>query len=138
MKKHHVALRWEKGIRFEADIMGNKIWLDGNPTKENQDIGLKPKPLMLAALAGCTAMDVASLLQKMRIDFSHLSVDVNGSLSDEEPQTYRQAEIIYSIRIANEDREKMEKAVKLSQEKYCGVSFMFRQFSDVVFRIEYL
>lgn len=93
---------------------------------------------MLASLAGCTGIDVVSILTKMKVIFSNFSIDVNASLSDEQPQIYKDVKIIYKIKMAEADKLKMEKAVKLSEEKYCGVSAMFRAFAKVEHVIVYL
>jgi len=93
---------------------------------------------MLVALAGCTGFDIVSILGKMRVAFSDFSIRVEGNLTDTEPAVYDKAVIHYTIRLAEEDRPKMEKAVHLSEEKYCGVSMMFKSFASVDFEIHYL
>ena len=102
------------------------------------DEGPSPKRLMLASLAGCTGIDVVSILNKMKTPFSDLSIDITASLTDEHPKIYKAVKITYKIKLADADRSKMEKAVKLSEEKYCGVSAMFRAFATVEHEIVYL
>jgi putative redox protein len=138
MKKHHIDIRWKESLKFEAEAYGQKLMLDGDVAPGEPTTGFRPKPLMLISLAGCTAMDVASLLEKMRVKFSDFTVDVDAELTEEHPQMYVRVHIIYKIKINPEDRDKMEKAVKLSREKYCGVSFMFSKFSDLSHEIVYL
>lgn len=138
MKQHHIGIQWKESLKFEAEAYGQKLMLDGDAAIGEAGIGFRPKPLMLISLAGCTGMDVASLLKKMRVEFSDFSVDVDAELTEEHPQRYTRVHITYKIKVNPEDREKMEKAVSLSKEKYCGVSFMFEKFSTLTSEIIYL
>ena len=93
---------------------------------------------MLAALAGCTGIDVVSILNKMKVSFSNLAISVSATLSADHPRVYTAVIISYSIKIEEKDRVKMEKAVKLSEQKYCGVSAMFRAFAPVTHEVIYV
>lgn len=92
---------------------------------------------MLSALAGCTGIDVVSLLNKMRVEFSNFSIATEANLSADHPKIYNEVKVIYRISVKPEDREKVEKAVTLSKEKYCGVSAMFSKFAKMDFEIIY-
>ena len=94
--------------------------------------------MLLASLAGCTGMDVVSMLRKMKVEFSDYSMDVVADLTDEHPRIYNKVKLTYKIRLAAEDEPKMEKAVSLSKEKYCGVSAMFTAFAQLTTEIIYL
>ncbi len=100
--------------------------------------GPSPKKLMLTALSGCTAIDVVSTLNKMRVLFSDFTVIANATLTDDHPRIYNNVELIYRIRLNDSHRQNMERAVQLSLDKYCGVSAMFSSFCKVNLRIEYL
>ncbi|MFT3911204.1 MAG: OsmC family protein [Ferruginibacter sp.] len=93
---------------------------------------------MLASLAGCTGIDIVSILNKMKVDFSDFSIDITASLTEEHPKMYKDVKIIYKIKLAEKDRPKMEKAISLSQDKYCGVSAMFKKFATVETETVYL
>lgn len=93
---------------------------------------------MLASLAGCTGIDVVSILNKMKVTFSDFSIDVSAGLTEEHPKIYRDVHITYKIKVNEADRPKMEKAVNLSKERYCGVSAMFSSFTKVESAIIYL
>jgi len=124
--KETVKITWLDGMSFEADVAGYKIMLDADPEFGGQKKGPKPKPLMLVALAGCTGMDIVSLLKKMRMEFDSLHITVDGITADEHPKKFLSAKIIYELSGKNIDRSKVEKAVSLSQEKYCSVSASLR------------
>ncbi len=100
--------------------------------------GPSPKKLLLATLAGCTGIDVVALLQKMRVAYSDFEITTNAELTEEHPKVFSNIEIIYRIKTAPENHEKVEKAVSLSKEKYCGISAMLRKNSPIEYRIEYL
>ncbi|MCS6820017.1 MAG: OsmC family protein [Chitinophagales bacterium] len=124
---------------LEAHQNEHKFLIDAAPESGGEGKGVRPKALILTSLAGCTAMDVLSLLQKMRVEFSDFSVEAEGELTEEHPKIYHKVWLKYFIRLSNEaDKEKMEKAVSLSQEKYCGVSAMVKKFADLSLEIVYL
>jgi putative redox protein len=136
---HHSLVKHQEAMSFVVRQNGHEFLMDADEASGGQDKGVRPKALMLSALAGCTGMDVVSLLNKMHVKFQDLSIEVAAELTEEHPRTYSSTEIIYHIRLASEeDKAKLEKAVSLSQEKYCGVNAMFRKFSEVSFRINYL
>ena len=126
------------GMNFTADLNGHKVEIDTEESRGGKNIGTRPKVLMLASLAGCTGLDVVGMLNKMRVEFSDLSVKVEGHLTETDPKIYDAVTVIYSIKVKKEDETKVSKAVNLSEEKYCGVSEMFRAFATVSFKIIYL
>ncbi|MEO6289979.1 MAG: OsmC family protein, partial [Ginsengibacter sp.] len=102
------------------------------------DLGTSPKILMLVSLAGCTGVDVVSILNKMKVKFSDLSLKVEAHLTEEYPKIYDDVTVIYTIRVNKDHELNVKKAVDLSQEKYCGVSEMFRSFAKLSSKIVYL
>ena len=138
MTTHTVHTSFNSGMAFTADINGHKVVMDTTAEDGGINSGSSPKRLMLASLAGCTGIDIVSLLNKMKAEFSHLSIEIIATLTDEHPKTYNKVKIRYSIKMGEADHPKMEKAVKLSQEKYCGVSAMFRSFAELTSEIIYI
>lgn len=134
---HHISTVFNHGMSFTSTINNHKVAMDSHDDG-GHDTGPSPKRLMLASLAGCTGMDVVSILQKMKVAFSDFSIDIDATLTDEHPKIYNDVRLSYKIKLAEKDRTKMEKAVNLSQEKYCGVSAMFRAFSKLETEIIYL
>lgn len=126
------------GMNFTADVNGHKIEIDTEESAGGNNRGSRPKVLMLVSLAGCTGFDVVIILKKMRVDFSDFSISVEGHLTETEPKIYDKVVITFSIKVNEADQPKVEKAVRLSEEKYCGVSKMFEKFAEVSFKINYL
>ena len=135
MKKEKIKLKWLENLAFSAEVNGHDLVLDAHEDVGGENKGPRPKPLLLAALAGCTAMDVVSLLKKMRVETDDFNVYVEGDLTDEHPKRFLKMHINYEFRGKNLPMDKLQKAVDLSQEKYCGVSAMFRQFAEITSEI---
>lgn len=133
---HTTNTVFNTGMQFSANVSGHEIIMDAGPADGGNNSGASPKKLMLASLAGCTGIDIVSILNKMKVPFSDFSI--KAELTEEHPRIYSNVKLIYSIKIASEHRDKMEKAVTLSQDKYCGVSAMFKGFADVNWEINYI
>ena len=134
-EKEVVSTRWLENMSFESEINGHKVIIDAEPDVGGEDLGPRPKPFMLAALGGCTAMDVVSILKKMRVDFKSLNVTVEGGLTTEHPRHFHKMHVIYEVEGQDLPLDKIEKAVSLSEEKYCGVSAVYRKALDITTEI---
>ena len=121
---------WKENLNLEGfnDKNGekNKISIDG-PT---------PKHLYLQAIAGCTAMDIIVILEKMRVNLPvELSVSVDADLTDDMPKIFSNFKIYYTVK-GDISTDKLKKAIEMSQEKYCGVSAMAKKVSNITYQIE--
>jgi len=130
-----ITLDWLDGMSFETELNGHKIYLDADPKVGGKNLGPRPKPLMLVALAGCTGMDVVSILKKMRVEYDGFSVDVEAELTEEHPKKYSGMKIIYRFKGKDLPMDKLKKAVELSKERYCGVSANYRDSFPVDYEI---
>ena len=128
---HKARTEWKGAMRFDAIIDGKTIPMDADPAVGGTNSGVSPKPLMLAALIGCTGMDVASLLKKMRVDVDLFTIDTEANLTDEHPKYYDDVKVVYQFSGKGMDENKIRKAVDLSIERYCGVFEMFRKFAKL-------
>ena len=138
MASNSVTTVFSKNRTFKSKVTGYEVVMDTSADDGGDDNGASPKQLMLASLAGCTGMDVVSILSKMKVEFTDFSMDVNAELTDEYPRIYNKVKLTYKIKVAEADQSKVEKAVALSEEKYCGVSAMFKAFADLKIEIIYL
>jgi putative redox protein len=118
-------------MSFDAEVDNFTIKLDAAPAVGGKDLGPRPKPLLLVSLGGCTGMDVVSILNKMRVKFDALDIQVSGELTEEHPKYYHKLHIKYLFRGKDLPMDKLEKAVNLSQERYCGVSEMLRKAATI-------
>lgn len=134
--KSEVNIKWLGNMAFEGEVGGHKIILDAAPESGGENKGARPKPLMLLALAGCTGMDVVSILKKMRVEFEDFQIFVEGDLTEEHPKYYQSMKVIYQFKGKDLPMDKLEKAVSLSEEKYCGVSALYKKAIPVSFEIK--
>lgn len=133
--KHRVNTSWKGDMQFESIVNGHSIILDAKPESGGLDVGPRPKELMLSALAGCTGMDVVSILKKMRIEPASINIIVEAEVTEEHPKHYTSMHIIYEFEGDNLEEDKIRKAIELSQEKYCGVSAVYKKAMPVTFDI---
>lgn len=134
--KHTVTAEHKSGMAFDIDVLGYTIRVDAHKEVGGNGEGPPPKPLMLASLVGCTGMDVVSMLGKMKIEYDDFKVEAEGELSDEHPKRYVKIHLRYIFKGKNIPYDKVEHAVKLSQEKYCGVAAVYKQTMELTHSIE--
>jgi putative redox protein len=136
MAKQEVKISWKDKMAFSANINGHEIMLDAAEKVGGENRGPRPKPLMLAALAGCTGMDVVSILKKMRVEVEDFNVSVEGDLTEEHPKQFTKMHVIYEFKGKDLPMDKLKKAVSLSEERYCGVSATYRQAMEITSEIK--
>ena len=134
--KHSIRTAWKGDMAFEADVNGHKLIMDATLEGGGNDSGPTPKKLQLVALSGCTGMDVVSILKKMRVDLEKCEIEVQGEMADEHPKYYTKMHVIYEFTGKNLPMEKLEKAVKMSQDTYCGVSALYKKAIEVTTEIK--
>ena len=136
---HRVQATWKEEMAFDAEVNGEHLLLDAAPEHGGSGAGFRPKPLLLTALAGCTGMDVVVILRKMREPLRHFRVFVEAELSDGQPAVYERMRVVYEFSRGDGLTEsKVERAVSLSQEKYCGVSAMLRKAAELTHEIRFV
>jgi putative redox protein len=133
---YEATVTWVEGLHFEGDSAGQKVSMDSTIEAGGQGLGASPMRLTLMALGGCTAMDVISLLKKMRQDVTHFQVDLTAERAAEHPKVYTSFELVFRVRGHNIQREMVEKAVKLSEEKYCSVGGMLKKSGPITTSVE--
>lgn len=132
--------KWIGDMAFEWDVEGYKFVVDADPKSGGQNKGPRPKPFMLSALGGCTAMDVISILRKMKVvdDIDDFKVNVSGELTETHPKHFISMHVVYEFTPKEGkvlDIEKIKKAVSLSEESYCGVSAVYKKSMPVTSEI---
>ena len=133
------TVTWQDGLAFEAEVgSGHAVTMDAAALHGGQDRGPSPMELLLAALGGCTGIDVLSILRKMRQDVTGYRVEVRGTRRDEHPQVFTEIEIEHVVRGRGLDPKQVGRAVELSATRYCSVSAMLGASADVrhTFRID--
>jgi putative redox protein len=128
-------VEWQGKMHFVGRGSNDtRVLLDAPPAVGGENDGMRPKELLLHGLAGCTAMDVISILRKMRIEPEAFRVVVSAEESEEHPKVFTAFHITYTVG-GDVPQEKLEKAINLSQDRYCGVTAMYRSFATVTHEV---
>jgi putative redox protein len=124
--KDSVTVDYRQNMAFEATVNGLSLMIDSSKEAGGNNEGPRPKSLMMVALGGCTGMDVVSILRKMRVEFDSFSVRVEGNITEEHPKHFDHMHVVYTIKGKNIPADKVQQAINLSQEKYCGVNYSYK------------
>ncbi|NHN28113.1 OsmC family protein [Flavobacterium jejuense] len=136
MTTHTITTTWKGKMQFEStNPSGETFLINATPEHGGEGAGLRPKALMLSALAGCSGLDVASLIEKMKLEVADFKIETIGNLTEEHPKVYHSVILEYHFYGANLNEVKLRRAVDLSVEKYCGVMEMFRKFANIEVKI---
>ncbi|MGA3013211.1 MAG: OsmC family protein [Bacteroidales bacterium] len=123
-------------MSFESEIDGYQLHFDAEEQFGGTHRGYRPKPVVLAALAACTGMDVVSILGKKKVKFSIFKINVTGEVSEEYPKYYKKIHLLYEFtgpgfQDDEELRTKVNRAVRLSRDQYCAVSAMLKNSCEI-------
>ena len=110
--------------------------MDGPSDFKGSDAGTRPKELLLIGLGGCTGSDVAAMLSKMKEQTDRFEIDLDAETATEHPKVFTKIHITYKFWGEKLNQSNLEKAIKLSQEKYCAVSAMLKKAVDISHSIE--
>lgn len=119
------SARWVEGLEFEATTgSGHRITLDASEEAGGKNRGPSPMEMLLVGLAGCTGMDVIDILRKKRQAVSGLEARVEGARAEEHPMVYTDIEVVYVVRGTDVSPQAVERAIELSETKYCSAGAM--------------
>lgn len=119
---------WVDGMMFVGESgSGHAVVMDGAPESGGRNLGIRPMEMMLLGLAGCTAFDVVLILKRGREKVSDCVVEVEAERAPVDPKVFTKIHLNYRLAGASLSPEKVERAIKLSKEKYCSASIMLGQ-----------
>ena len=128
---------WSKGMSFTGTAdSGHTVAIGTDPGVGGDDDGLRPMELMAISLAGCTAMDVISILRKKRQEVTGFEVRVEGPRAKDHPHVFTEIEVTYVLRGRGIDPAAVERAMQLSEEKYCPAQAMLRNAAPIALKYE--
>jgi putative redox protein len=129
-----VTVTWKgEGLLFEARTANGRV--DLVSALDTGAEGTRPMELLAVALGGCTAMDVLSILEKMRQPVEAFAVEVGGARAEEHPKRYTSLEVVYRFQ-GDLDEAKVARAIELSETRYCSVQATLRAGVDMTSRFE--
>ncbi len=119
------TIKWTDNLQFVAEVgSGHAIVVDGAPDHGGRNTGSRPMELVLAGAASCTAIDVILMLKKSRQTITSFSVDADAERASEDPKVFTAIKLTFRVSGNSVDRAAVERAVKLSKEKYCSATAM--------------
>ena len=139
MSSNNMSARvtWRDGRTFDAvSGSGHSVVMDGAPEAGGRDLGHRPMEMLLLGLGGCTAYDVVEILEKSREPVSGLTIEVTGTRAEEIPKVYTKIGVKYVVTGKGLNPAKVERAVKLSADKYCSATIMLGAIAEITHDIE--
>jgi putative redox protein len=126
-------ITWINGRAFLGESgSGHSVVMDGAPENGGRNIGVRPMEMMLLGLGGCTAFDVVHILEKSREKVTGCEVELEAERAGEDPKVFTAVKLIYTLRGSQLKPAVVERAIKLSSEKYCSASKMFEKTATLV------
>lgn len=131
-------VKWVEGMAFMAESdSGHGIMLDGSPEIGGRNLGARPMEMVLMGLGGCTAIDVMVILGKQRQPVEDCWIELDAERADvAAPKVFTKIHVHYVVKGSGLDPKQVERAVKLSAEKYCSVSAMLKSSVDISYDFE--
>ena len=121
----HVRVKWVEGVCFVGESeTGHAVVLDGAPENGGRDIGMRPMEMLLIGMGGCTSFDVVTILKKARQPIVDCVAEIDATRADEIPKVFTKIHVHFVITGNDLNETQVERAVKLSAEKYCSASIM--------------
>jgi len=125
-------IRWTEGMSFVAETgSGHALVIDGAPEHGGRNLGPRPMELVLAGAAACTAFDVVLILRKARQPVTDCAVEADADRADVEPKVFTRIRLAYTVAGRGLDPRQVERAVKLSKEKYCSATIMLGRTAEI-------
>ena len=129
-------ISWVEGALFVAEAgSGHTITMDGSPDVGGRNLASRPMEVVLMGMGGCTAIDVVSMLKKQRQDIEGIEVSLVAERAEEHPKVFNQVKLVYTVRGRNLNKALVERAVALSDEKYCSATAMVRKSAEIAHEI---
>lgn len=129
-------VKWVEQVAFAVESgSGHAVVIDGAPEAGGRNLGMRPMELVLAGAAACTAFDVVWILKRARQPIADCVVDAEAERAPEEPKIFTRIHLVYSVAGRGLDPKQVERAVKLSKEKYCSATIMLAHTAEITYDV---
>jgi len=129
-------VKWVEQVAFAVESgSGHAVVVDGAPEAGGRNLGMRPMELVLAGAAACTAFDVVWILKRARQPVADCVVDAEAERAPEEPKVFTRIHLVYSVAGRGLDPKQVERAVKLSKEKYCSATIMLAHTAEITYDV---
>jgi len=133
----NLSVNWVDGMLMVGKShSGHSITMDGPVEIGGENLGVRPMEMLLLGVAGCTMIDVVTTLKKMRQDLSHCETKISAERANEHPKVFTDIHIHFIVKGKDLDSKKVDKAIKLSAEKYCSASIMLGKTAKITHDFE--
>ncbi len=137
MSQMTARVKWVEQRTFLGESgSGHTIVMDGAPEAGGRDLGVRPMEMLLLGLGGCTAFDVIDILQRGREPVDDVVIEIEGERADEIPKIFKKINVRYVVTGTGLNPEKVDRAVKLSAEKYCSATIMLGAVAEITHDIK--
>ena len=129
-------VKWVEGVSFVGESeTGHAIVMDGAPDYGGRNLGMRPMEVVLLGTAACTAFDVVLILKKARQPIADCTVDADAERAATDPKVFTRIHLVYTVAGRGLDPKQVERAVKLSKEKYCSATLMLAKTAEITFEV---
>jgi len=129
-------IKWVDGVSFVGEAgSGHAVVIDGAPEHGGRNLGMRPMEMVLTGTAACTAFDVVHILRKGRAPIADVVVTAEAERAADEPRVFTKIHLVYTVAGRGLDPKQVERAVKLSKEKYCSATIMLARTAAITFEI---
>ena len=125
-------IKWTEGMSFAAESgSGHAVLVDGAPENGGRNLGMRPMEMVLAGAAACTAYDVVLILKRARQPVTDCVVEADADRAQVEPKVFTRIRLAYTVAGRGLDPRQVERAVKLSKDKYCSATIMLGKTAEI-------
>jgi len=129
-------IKWVDGVSFVGESgSGHAVVIDGAPESGGRNLGMRPMEMVLTGAAACTAFDVVFILRKGRQPVADVVVTAEAERAPEEPKVFTKIHLVYIVAGRGLDAKQVERAVKLSKEKYCSATIMLAKTAEITYEV---
>jgi len=129
-------IKWIEGMTFMGQAgSGHAVVIDGSPEHGGRNLGMRPMELLLTGMAACSAFDVVLILKKGRQPLADCVVTATAQRAAQDPKVFTHIHLVYTVAGRGLDPRQVERAVKLSKDKYCSATIMLARTAEVTYEI---
>lgn len=133
----HVSVKWIDGVSFVGESeTGHAVVMDGAPENGGRNTGMRPMEMLLIGMGGCTSFDVVAILKKARQPIVNCVAEIDAVRAEEIPKVFTKIHVHFVVTGDNLNETQVERAVKLSAEKYCSASIMLSKSVEITYDFE--
>jgi len=131
------SVNWMDGVSFLGKSeSGHSVSLDGPSELGGKNVGMRPMEMLLISIGGCTSFDVVTILKKSRQKITGCVAEINSERAQETPKVFKKIHIHFIVSGKDLDKSVVDRAIKLSSEKYCSASIMLKEVVDFSYDFE--